>query len=52
LARVDEVVAFADACAVIGDLFLPGATLAEVTERARLFHAALGGAPRTLEARP
>ncbi|HSO35340.1 MAG TPA: thiamine phosphate synthase [Labilithrix sp.] len=52
LARVPEVVEFADACAVIGDLYLPGATLADVTERARLFHAALGGTPRALEARP
>ena len=52
LARVHEVVAYADACAVIGDLYLPGATLADVTERARLFHAALGGTPRGVEARP
>ena len=52
LARVQEVVDYADACAVIGDLYLPGATLADVTERARLFHAALGGAPRSVEARP
>ena len=52
LERVPEVVDLADACAVIGDLYLPGATLADVTERARLFHAALGGAPRVVEARP
>jgi thiamine-phosphate pyrophosphorylase len=52
LARVHEVVEYADACAVIGDLYLPGATLAEVTERARLFHTALGGTPKSLEARP
>jgi thiamine-phosphate pyrophosphorylase len=52
LSRVHELVDHADACAVIGDLYLPGATLADVTERARLFHAALGGRPRSLEARP
>jgi len=52
LARVQEVVDHADACAVIGDLYLPGATLADVTDRARLFHAALGGTPRSVEARP
>jgi thiamine-phosphate pyrophosphorylase len=52
LSRVDELVEYADACAVIGDLYLPGATLADVTERARTFHAALGGAPRVVEARP
>ena len=52
LARAHEVVELADACAVIGDLYLPGATLADVTERARLFHAALGGTPRSVEARP
>ena len=53
LARVHEIVEFADAGAVIGDLYLPGATLADVTERARALHAALGGAPRqTVEARP
>lgn len=52
LERVPEVVDLADACAVIGDLYLPGATLADVIERARLFHAALGGAPRAVEARP
>lgn len=52
LARVPELVEHADACAVIGDLYLPGATLADVTERARQFHAALGGTPRAAEARP
>jgi thiamine-phosphate pyrophosphorylase len=51
LSRVHELVEFADACAVIGDLYLPGATLADVTQRARAFHEALGGAPRTVEAR-
>ena len=47
---------FVDACAVIGDLFPEGATLADVTERARMFHVALGGAAATaagaVEARP
>lgn len=55
LARVHELVPLADACAVIGDLYLPGATLADVTERARAFHVALGGEPRAsraVEARP
>lgn len=52
LSRVHELVEYADACAVIGDLYLPGATLADVTERARQFHVALGGTPRSLEARP
>jgi thiamine-phosphate pyrophosphorylase len=52
LSRVHELVEFADACAVIGDLYLPGATLADVTQRARAFHAALGGGPQVAEARP
>jgi len=53
LARAHELVEFADACAVIGDLYLPGATLADVTERARALHAAFGGTPRQMvEARP
>ena len=52
LARVQEVVEHADACAVIGDLYLPGATLADVTERARLIHIALGGMPGAQEALP
>lgn len=53
LSRVQEVAEYADCCAVIGDLYLPGATLADVTERARAFQLALaGGAPRSVEARP
>jgi thiamine-phosphate pyrophosphorylase len=40
LARAAEVAACSDACAVIGDLYLPGATLADVTERALQFQAA------------
>ena len=52
LSRVHELVQYADACAVIGDLYLPGATLADVTQRARAFHAALGGSPTAAEARP
>ena len=51
LARAHEVAPFADACAVIADLYLPGATLADVTARAKLFQAALGGASPTPEAR-
>ena len=44
-------------CAVIGDLFPEGATLADVTERARQFQLALGGAAASaavgaVEARP
>jgi thiamine-phosphate pyrophosphorylase len=52
LARIRELVECVDVCAVIGDLYLPGATLADVTERARMLHAALGGVPRAIEARP
>jgi thiamine-phosphate pyrophosphorylase len=52
LARVHELVDLADACAVIGDIYLPGATLADVTERARSLHLAMGGTPRSIEARP
>jgi thiamine-phosphate pyrophosphorylase len=52
LARASELAPYADACAVIGDLYQPGATLADVTERARAFHIALGGVPRSIEARP
>lgn len=48
-----DLAALADACAVIGDLFPEGATLSDVTERARQFHHALGGAPHAaMEARP
>jgi thiamine-phosphate pyrophosphorylase len=52
LARVHEVVELADACAVIADLYLPGATLGDVTARARTIHLAMGGTPRSIEARP
>jgi thiamine-phosphate pyrophosphorylase len=55
LSRVHELVEYADACAVIGDLYLPGASLAQVTERARAFQAALvggAGGSRAVEARP
>lgn len=52
MARIHELVDLADACAVIGDLYLPGATLGDVTERARALHVALGGVPRSVEARP
>ena len=51
LARAHELVDLADACAVIADLYLPGATLGDVTERARSLHAAMGGTPRQAEAR-
>jgi thiamine-phosphate pyrophosphorylase len=52
LARVHELAPYADACAVIGDLFLPGASLADVVERAKAFQAALGGDAGAAEARP
>jgi thiamine-phosphate pyrophosphorylase len=52
LSRVHELAPLADACAVIGDLYLPGASLAAVTERARALHAALGGVTFAAEARP
>lgn len=52
LSRVHELVEYADCCAIIGDLYLPGATLADVTERARAFHEALGGTTRSIEVRP
>lgn len=52
LSRIHELSSLADMCAVIGDLFQPGATLADVTERARAFQTALGGNPQTAEARP
>ena len=51
-ANANELRDLADACAVKSDLFPPGATLTEVTERARRMHAALGGTPRSVEARP
>lgn len=57
LAVARDLAPFVDCCAVIGDLFLEGATLADVTERARQFHVALGGAVAgspagAVEARP
>jgi thiamine-phosphate pyrophosphorylase len=52
LARAHELVPYADACAVIGDLFLPGASLADVVLRAKAFQAALGGTAGAAEARP
>jgi thiamine-phosphate pyrophosphorylase len=56
LGLVHDLAPFIDACAVIGDLFPEGATLADVTERARQFHVALGGvaaiAVGAVEARP
>ena len=52
LARVHELAPYADACAVIGDLFLPGASLADVVERAKAFQVALGGEAGASEARP
>ena len=52
LARVHEIVELADACAVIADLYLPGATLGDVTARARTIHLAMGGIPKSIEARP
>lgn len=41
LARVPEIAPHADACAVIADLFPPGATMTEVAERAKAIHAAM-----------
>jgi thiamine-phosphate pyrophosphorylase len=53
LARIPEIAPYADAWAVIGDLYPDGATLGDVTARAHAFQAALGGAARPpLEARP
>ncbi len=43
LANVRQVAVYADACAVIADLYPPGATLEEVAMRASAFHAAMGG---------
>lgn len=56
LARVHDVAELADACAVISDLFPPGASLDEVTQRACAFQAAFSSAsvaptPVTSEAR-
>lgn len=53
LARAHEVAECTDVCAVIGDLYPPGASLEDVAERARLFHAAFRGGSRSrIEARP
>lgn len=52
LARVPDLVEYADACAIIADLYPPGATMADVTERARAFQAALSVGPRVIEAHP
>lgn len=53
LSAARDLTPLADACAVIADLYPEGATLADVTERARQLHHALGGAPRpVMEARP
>ncbi len=46
LARIPEIVDHADAFAVIADLYPDGATLGDVTERARAFQVALGIYPR------
>lgn len=51
LSRVREVALVADACAVIGDLFPIGATLRDVTERAKAFQSAFQ-APIPVEAHP
>ncbi len=45
LARAQEVGQIADACAVIADLYPEGATLRDVTERARAFQVALSAPP-------
>ncbi len=49
LDRISDLLPYADACAVIGDLHPPGAGLAEVTERARAFQKALGVPSRVIE---
>jgi len=51
LARIPEIEPFADAFAVVGDLFPEGATLNDVTVRARAYQAALGISP-SIPARP
>lgn len=51
LASATEIAAIADACAVIADLYPPGASLREVTQRALAFVAAFGaGLPVTAPA--
>lgn len=53
LARAAEVAPYADACAVIADLYPPGASLREVSERAAQFQALLAApASGSAEARP
>ena len=54
LAHAQDVGQIADACAVIADLYPDGATLRDVTERARAFQQAFaaGNATRLLEASP
>jgi thiamine-phosphate pyrophosphorylase len=53
LSRVHELAPLVDCCAAISDLYPPDATLADVAQRARAFHQALGGAPNLpTEARP
>ncbi|MDF2697164.1 MAG: Thiamin-phosphate pyrophosphorylase [Labilithrix sp.] len=46
LERIPQIAAHADAFAVIADLYPDGATLRDVTERARAFQMALGVVPR------
>ena len=46
LERIHEVAPHADAFAVIADLYPEGATLADVSERARAFQIALGVLPK------
>ena len=52
LARVHELAPYADACAVIGDLYLPGASIPDMVERAKKFQAALLPSAAGAEARP
>jgi thiamine-phosphate pyrophosphorylase len=51
MSRAEDVAAFADACAIIGDLYPDGATLGDVTARARTLHA-IFTKQREVEARP
>jgi thiamine-phosphate pyrophosphorylase len=52
LAHAAEVAAYADAVAVIADLYPPGSTLADVSTRAKAFQAAIVGASPVVEASP
>lgn len=53
MARAREVALYADACAIIGDLLPEGASLEEVTRRARALHALFSSnLPGEVEARP